>query len=117
MQENGKFYIALNGVKYEGSKEVHEAFYQAERKEKYMAEKDQAHNVFLLHIAAVVVSDPILPMADLQTPRRGPISDSDSAAFPAGWDPLDNGDPGDPLLRLNRRTRGSSPCSAMEHSC
>lgn len=32
MQENGKFYIALNGVKYEVSKEAHEVFYQAERK-------------------------------------------------------------------------------------
>lgn len=53
MQENGKFYIALNGVKYEVSKEVHEVFYQAERKEKNLAEKDQAHNVFLLHIAGM----------------------------------------------------------------
>lgn len=53
MKENGKFYIALNGEKYEVSQEVHDAFYQEERKEKYIAEKDQTHNVFVLNISGM----------------------------------------------------------------
>lgn len=53
MQQNGKFYITLNGVDYEVSQEVHNAFYQAERQERYMAEKDQSHNLVILDISGM----------------------------------------------------------------
>jgi len=49
MQRNGKFYITLKGVHYEVSQEVHDAYYQEERKERYMAEKDQSHNLVILN--------------------------------------------------------------------
>ena len=53
MKENGKFFIAMNGEKYEVNQEVHDAFYQEERREKYIGEKDRAHNVFVLNIAGM----------------------------------------------------------------
>lgn len=53
MQQYGKYYITLKGVHYEVSQEVHDAFYQAERQERYMAEKDQSHNLVILNISGM----------------------------------------------------------------
>lgn len=53
MQENGKYFIVLKGEKYEVSQDIHEAFYQEERREKYIAEKDHTHNVVVLNIAGM----------------------------------------------------------------
>ena len=53
MQQYGKYYITLKGVHYEVSQEVHDAFYQAERQERYMAEKDQSHNLVILNISGI----------------------------------------------------------------
>lgn len=53
MQRNGKFYITLKGVHYEVSQEIHDAYYHAERKERYMAEKDQSHNLVILNISGM----------------------------------------------------------------
>lgn len=53
MQQHGKYYITLKGVHYEVSQEVHDAFYQAERQERYMAEKDQSHNLVILNISGM----------------------------------------------------------------
>lgn len=50
MQQHGKYYITLKGVHYEVSQEVHDAYYQVERQERYMAEKDQSHNLVILDI-------------------------------------------------------------------
>lgn len=47
MQQHGKYYITLKGVHYEVSQEVHDAYYQVERQERYMAEKDQSRNARL----------------------------------------------------------------------
>lgn len=53
MFKDGKYYITLKDVECEVSKEVHEVFYQGERHDKYLVEKDQAHNVVLLNISGL----------------------------------------------------------------
>ena len=53
MQQHGKYYITLKGVHYEIGQEVHDAYYQAERQEWYMAEKDQIHNLVILNISGM----------------------------------------------------------------
>lgn len=53
MQETRKYYIFLKGAKVEVNREVYEAYYQEERKVKYITEKDKAHNVVLLNISCM----------------------------------------------------------------
>ena len=53
MKGNRKFYIALNGEVHEVSREVYQAYYQGRRKEKYIYEKDQAHENHILDISGM----------------------------------------------------------------
>ena len=53
MKGNGKYYIALHGEVHEVSREVYQAYYQGRRKEKYIYEKDQAHENHILDISGM----------------------------------------------------------------
>lgn len=53
MKQAEKYYIVVNGEKTEVSQQVYNAYYQEERKEKYIAEKDNAHNVVPLNISGM----------------------------------------------------------------
>ena len=53
MKGNRKFYIALHGEVHEVSREVYQAYYQGRRKEKYIYEKDQAHENHILDISGM----------------------------------------------------------------
>lgn len=53
MKGNGKYYIALHGEVHEVSREVYQAYYQGKRKEKYIYEKDQAHENHILDISGM----------------------------------------------------------------
>ena len=70
MQQHGKYYITLKGVHYEVSQEVHDAFYQAERQERYMAEKDQRHNLVILDILGMEEVEEKGDLEYLASPRH-----------------------------------------------
>lgn len=53
MKQAEKYYVVVNGEKTEVSQQVYNAYYQEERKEKYIAEKDSAHNVVPLNISGM----------------------------------------------------------------
>lgn len=53
MKQVEKHYIVVNGQKTEVSQQVYNAYYQEERKEKYIAEKDNAHHVVPLNISGM----------------------------------------------------------------
>ena len=53
MKQAEKHYIVVNGEKTEVSQQVYYAYYQEERKEKYIVEKDNAHNVVPLNISGM----------------------------------------------------------------
>lgn len=71
MQQHGKYYITLKGVHYEVSQEVHDAFYQAERQERYMAEKDQSHNLVILDILGMEELEGERNQEHLASPQHG----------------------------------------------
>lgn len=53
MKGNGKYYIALHGEVHEVSREVYQAYYQGKRKEKYIYERDRAHENHILDISGM----------------------------------------------------------------
>lgn len=53
MKGNRKYYISLHGEAQEVSREVYQAYYQGKRKEKYIYERDQAHENHILDIAGM----------------------------------------------------------------
>jgi len=71
MQQHGKYYITLKGVRYEVSQEVHDAYYQAERQERYMAEKDQSHNLVILDILGMEELEGERNQEHLASPQHG----------------------------------------------
>lgn len=71
MQQYGKYYITLKGIHYEVSQEVHDAFYQAERQERYMAEKDQSHNLVILNISGMEELEEGRNQEHLASPPQG----------------------------------------------
>lgn len=71
MQQHGKYYITLKGVHYEVSQEIHDAYYQAERQERYMAEKDQSHNLVILDILGMEELEEWRNQEHLASPQHG----------------------------------------------
>ncbi|MDD5864803.1 MAG: sigma-70 family RNA polymerase sigma factor [Firmicutes bacterium] len=53
MKGNRKYYISLHGEAQEVSREVYQAYYQGKRKEKYIYERDQAHENHILDISGM----------------------------------------------------------------